>query len=340
MAVLWFGGVSVLGDRLTIGELIAFNNYLMTGMGPLLFLGNLLMMAARAEASAERVLDVLDTKPALKIAEQPHKAARIQGRVDFQNVSFHYSRRGANNSNGQGVSGEDVLHEISFVAESGRQIALLGATGSGKSTLVNLMPRFYDVHGGAVKVDGVDVRDWDPTALRAQIGMVLQESTLFSGSVRDNIAYGAPEATLDEVIAAAQAAQAHDFIREMPNGYDSVVEAGGANLSGGQKQRIAIARALLIKPGILVFDDSTSAVDMETEHKIQTALEELAAERTTFIIAQRITSVLHADQILVLDQGRIAERGTHHELLASSRIYQEIYESQLGEVARANGGGQ
>ena len=340
VAVLWFGGVSVLGDRLTIGELIAFNNYLMTGMGPLLFLGNLLMMAARAEASAERVLDVLDTKPALKIAEQPHKAARIQGRVDFQNVSFHYSRRGANNSNGQGVSGEDVLHEISFVAEPGRLIALLGATGSGKSTLVNLMPRFYDVHGGAVKVDGVDVRDWDPTALRAQIGMVLQESTLFSGSVRDNIAYGAPEATLDEVIAAAQAAQAHDFIREMPNGYDSVVEAGGANLSGGQKQRIAIARALLIKPGILVFDDSTSAVDMETEYKIQTALEELAAERTTFIIAQRITSVLHADQILVLDQGRIAERGTHHELLASSRIYQEIYESQLGEVARANGGGQ
>ena len=340
VAVLWFGGVSVLGDRLTIGELIAFNNYLMTGMGPLLFLGNLLMMAARAEASAERVLDVLDTKPALKIAEQPHKAARIQGRVDFQNVSFHYSRRGANNSNGQGVSGEDVLHEISFVAEPGRQIALLGATGSGKSTLVNLMPRFYDVHGGAVKVDGVDVRDWDPTALRAQIGMVLQESTLFSGSVRDNIAYGAPEATLDEVIAAAQAAQAHDFIREMPNGYDSVVEAGGANLSGGQKQRIAIARALLIKPGILVFDDSTSAVDMETEYKIQTALETLAAERTTFIIAQRITSVLHADQILVLDQGRIAERGTHHELLASSRIYQEIYESQLGEVVRANGGGQ
>ena len=340
VAVLWFGGVSVLGDRLTIGELIAFNNYLMTGMGPLLFLGNLLMMAARAEASAERVLDVLDTKPALKIAEQPHKAARIQGRVDFQNVSFHYSRRGANNSNGHGVSGEDVLHEISFVAEPGRLIALLGATGSGKSTLVNLMPRFYDVHGGAVKVDGVDVRDWDPKALRAQIGMVLQESTLFSGSVRDNIAYGAPEATLDEVIAAAQAAQAHDFIREMPNGYDSVVEAGGANLSGGQKQRIAIARALLIKPGILVFDDSTSAVDMETEHKIQTALEELAAERTTFIIAQRITSVLHADQILVLDQGRIAERGTHHELLASSRIYQEIYESQLGEVVRANGGGQ
>ena len=340
VAVLWFGGLSVLGDRLTLGELIAFNNYLMTGMGPLLFLGNLLMMAARAEASAERVLDVLDTRPALKIAERPHLAQRIAGRVEFENVSFHYSRRDSSKSNGVGgVSGEDVLREISFVAEPGRQIALLGATGSGKSTLVNLIPRFYDVHGGAVKVDGVDVRDWDLAALRAQIGMVLQESILFSGSVRDNIAYGAPAATLDAVVAAGRAAQAHDFIMAMPQGYDSAVEAGGANLSGGQKQRIAIARALLIQPGILVFDDSASAVDMKTEYKIQTALETLAADCTTFIIAQRITSVLHADQILVLDQGQIAERGTHQELLASSEIYREIYESQLGEVARADGGG-
>ena len=337
VAVLWFGGLSVLGDRLTLGELIAFNNYLMIGMGPLLFFGNLLMMSARAAASAERLLEVLDTEPALKIAERPHRADRIEGRVVFDNVSFHYSRRDASKSNGRSVSGEDVLHGISFAAEPGMQIALLGATGSGKSTLVNLMPRFYDVHGGAVEVDGVDVRDWEPQALRSQIGMVLQESILFSGSVRDNIAYGAPETTLDDVMAAARAAQAHDFIMAMPNGYDSVVEAGGANLSGGQKQRIAIARALLIQPGILVFDDSTSAVDMETEYKIQTALEELAAERTTFIIAQRITSVLQADQILVLDQGRIAERGTHQELLASSRIYREIYESQLGEVARENG---
>ena len=340
VAVLWFGGISVLGDRLTIGELIAFNNYLMIGMGPLLFLGNLLMMSARAEASAERVLDVLDTVPALKVAARPHRAEGIRGDVVFDNVSFHYSRRELSKSNGaNGVSGEEVLHNISFVAEPGQQIALLGATGSGKSTLVNLIPRFYDVNGGAVTVDGVDVREWDPSALRGQIGMVLQESILFGGSVRDNISYGAPDATLDEVVAAAKAAQAHDFILEMPQGYDSPIESGGANLSGGQKQRIAIARALLIQPGILVFDDSTSAVDMETEFEIQAALEFSAAERITFIIAQRITSVLHADQILVLDRGRIAERGRHHELLMNSQIYREIYASQLGDVAGENGAG-
>lgn len=337
VAVLWFGGLSVLGDRLTLGELIAFNNYLMIGMGPLLFLGNLLMMAARAEASAERVLEVLNTQPALPIAPAPHQAGRLLGRVAFDNVSFHYSRRGPNQDNGAtGVSGDDVLHGISFVVEPGQQIALLGATGAGKSTLVNLIPRFYDVNGGKVSVDGVDVKTWDGSALRSRIGMVLQESILFSGTVRDNIAYGDAAATLDDVIAAAKAAQAHEFITGMPAGYDSRIEAGGANLSGGQKQRIAIARALLIQPGILIFDDSTSAVDMETEAKIQAALENLAAGRTTFIIAQRITSVLKADQILVLDQGRIAARGAHQQLLASSDIYREIYQSQLGE---ANGMG-
>ena len=333
VAVLWFGGLSVLGDRLTLGELIAFNNYLMIGMGPLLFLGNLLMMAARAEASAERLLEVLDTAPALPVASAPHQAERVLGRVAFDNVSFHYSRRGASKDNGSvGASGEDVLHGISFSVEPGQQIALLGATGSGKSTLVNLIPRFYDVSGGRVSVDGVDVKAWEAGDLRSGIGMVLQESILFSGTVRDNIAFGDGSATLDDVVAAAQAAQAHDFITQMPTGYDSQIEAGGANLSGGQKQRIAIARALLIQPGILIFDDSTSAVDMETEARIQTALENLAADRTTFIIAQRITSVLKADQILVLDQGRIAARGTHQQLLVSSDIYREIYESQLGEV--------
>ncbi len=333
VAVLWFGGLSVLGDRLTLGELIAFNNYLMIGMGPLLFLGNLLMMAARAEASAERLLEVLDTQPALPTAPAPRQAERVRGSVTFENVSFHYSRRGDNKDNGaSGVSGDDVLHGISFAVERGQQIALLGATGAGKSTLVNLIPRFYDVSGGRVSVDGVDVKAWDAGALRSGIGMVLQESILFSGSARDNIAYGNAAATLDDVIAAAKAAQAHEFIMAMPAGYDSPIEAGGTNLSGGQKQRIAIARALLIQPGILIFDDSTSAVDMETEARIQSALEELAARRTSFIIAQRITSVLQADQILVLDQGRIVARGTHQQLIASSAIYREIYQSQLGEV--------
>ncbi len=331
VAVLWFGGLSVLGDRLTIGELIAFNNYLMIGMSPLLFLGNLLMMAARAEASAERVMEVLDTPPRLQVPARPHRAQQIRGQVTFDNVSFHYSRRATESSNGSGpVSGDDVLQGVSFSVQPGQQIALLGATGAGKSTLVNLIPRFYDVNAGAVLVDGVNVREWDAQSLRGQIGMVLQETILFSGSVRENIAYGAPTATLDDVVAAAQAAQAHGFITGMPQGYDSVVEAGGANLSGGQKQRLAIARALLIKPGILVFDDSTSAVDMETEYKIQAALAKLSATCTTFIIAQRITSVLGADQIFVLDNGVIAERGTHHELLAHGPIYREIYESQLG----------
>jgi ATP-binding cassette subfamily B protein len=224
-----------------------------------------------------------------------------------------------------------VLNNVSFVVEVGQQVALLGATGSGKSTLVNLLPRFYEVTGGQIRIDGVDVRDWDPAALRAQIGMVLQQTTLFSGSIRQNIAYGQPDAPLEAIIAAAQAAQAHDFIMAMPNGYDSVVEARGANLSGGQRQRIAIARALLISPGILILDDSTSAVDMETEFKIQQALETLMLGRTTFIIAQRISSVLKADQIIVLEAGRIAAQGTHQHLLQTSPIYQEIYRSQLGE---------
>lgn len=332
VAVLWFGGLSVIGNRLSVGELIAFNNYLMIGMGPLLFLGNLLMMAARADASAGRILEVFDTDPALTIVPSPHQAEVIKGHVKFDNVSFHYDSTGNQND----MSREEVLHNISFEIQSGQQVALLGATGSGKSTLVNLIPRFYDVTGGEICVDGVNVRDWELDSLRSQIGMVLQESTLFSGTVRDNIAYGCPDATLEDVIVAAEIAQAHDFILAMSNGYDSIVEAGGVNLSGGQKQRIAIARALLISPGILIFDDSTSAVDLETEFKIQEALERLQANRTTFIIAQRISSVLNADQILLLDRGHIVANGTHMELLQSSPIYQEIYQSQLGDLTRAD----
>ena len=332
VAVLYFGGLSVIGDRLSLGELIAFNNYLMIGMSPLLFLGNLLAMAARAEASAERILEVMDTAPALPIAPTPHSPHSLRGAVVFDRVSFHYSRQNGI-QNPRGISGEDVLHDISFTAAPGQQIALLGATGAGKSTLVNLIPRFYDVSSGAIRIDGVNVKHWQPKALRAGIGMVLQESVLFNGTVRENIAYGRPAAPLNEVITAAKAAQAHEFILSMPAGYDSLIEPGGTNLSGGQKQRIAIARALLIQPAILVFDDSTSAVDMETEYKIQTALDALPFSCTTFIIAQRITSVLNADQILVLDHGQITARGTHQQLLQSSPIYQEIYQSQLGEIA-------
>jgi len=334
VAVVWFGGRDVIGGGLTLGELVAFNNYLMIGMAPLMLLGNILTMVSRAEASAERFLEVLDTQPAVEVIAEPHKSATLQGNVTFEGVTFHY----AGNGNGQQDAlnadihrgGRNVLRGITFNAEAGQWIALLGATGSGKSTLVNLIPRFYDVDSGRIQIDGIDVRDWEPESLRKKIGVVLQQTTLFSGTIQENIAYGCTEAGLDEVIAAAKTAQAHDFIMAMPDGYDSLVEERGANLSGGQKQRIAIARALLISPSILILDDSTSAVDMETEAKIQAALDNLMADCTTFMIAQRISSVLAADQIIVLDHGQISAQGRHQELLNSSPIYQEIYQSQMG----------
>lgn len=334
VAVVWFGGRGVIGNRLTLGELVAFNNYLMIGMAPLMLLGNVLTMVSRAEASAGRFWEVLDTRPAIRVAAEPHHAPALRGQVTFEGVSFHYGG-GGNGRHEEGVSapnhqgGRNILDGITVHVEPGQRVALLGATGSGKSTLVNLIPRFYDVDRGTIRIDGVDVRDWHPQALRKRIGVVLQQTTLFSGTIRENIAYGRPDAPLDQVVAAAQAAQAHDFILAMPGGYDALVEERGANLSGGQKQRIAIARALLISPGILILDDSTSAVDVETEARIQAALDRMAG-RTTFQIAQRVSSVLTADQILVLDQGRIAARGTHRELLEGSPIYQEIYRSQMG----------
>ncbi len=334
VAIIWYGGLSVDTGRLTVGELVAFNNYLMIGMAPLLLLGNILTMVSRAEASAERVWEVLDTQPAVQVVPSPHQADTLQGHVTFEGVTFRYTGNG--NSNTQENSapnhrgGRNVLEGVTFTVQPGQRVALLGATGSGKSTLVNLIPRFYDVDQGQVCIDGVDVRAWEPGALRKRIGVVLQQTTLFSGTIRENIAYGHPSATLDEVVAAARVAQAHDFIVTMPQGYDSLVEERGANLSGGQKQRIAIARALLISPGILIFDDSTSAVDMETEARIQTALDSLMTNCTIFVVAQRISSVLTADQIIVLDHGRISAMGTHQQLLETSPIYQEIYQSQMG----------
>lgn len=332
--VVWFGGREVIGDRLTLGELVAFNNYLMIGMAPLMILGNILTMISRADASAERYLAVLDAQPAVEVIAEPHKSDQLQGEVTFEDVIFHYE--GSNNNSGKALStdihrgGRNVLRGITFKARAGQRVALLGATGSGKSTLVNLIPRFYDINSGQIQIDAVNLRDWEPEALRKKIGVVLQQTTLFSGTIRENIAYGQPEASLEEVIAAAQAAQAHDFIMAMPAGYDSLVEERGANLSGGQKQRIAIARALLILPRILILDDSTSAVDMETEAKIQASLDEQLADCTTFMIAQRISSVLMADQIIVLDHGQVAAQGTHQELLTSSPIYREIHQSQMG----------
>jgi ATP-binding cassette subfamily B multidrug efflux pump len=320
VAIIGLGGEDVISGRLTVGELIAFNNYLMIGMTPLLLLGNMLTAVSRAEASAQRFFEVLDTEPHLQPAPSGYQAKSRAAQVVFDRVSFHYGDNG----------GQPVLDEVSFEVPAGQRVALLGATGSGKSTLVNLIPRFYDVTGGQIRIDDVDVRDWKLEALRSRVGMVMQQPLLFSGTVKENIAYGRADADLTEIRAVAEAAQAHGFITTMSGEYDGQVEARGANLSGGQKQRIAIARALLVSPDILILDDSTSAIDLETEVKIQDGLEALMEGRTTFIVAQRINSVLNADQIIVLDRGRIVAQGTHQRLLESSPIYQEIVRSQLG----------
>lgn len=322
LVVIGFGGMRVIGGWLSVGELVAFNNYLMTTMFPMLMLGMVLSMLSSADASAERVMEVLDSGSLVTDAPSAVELGTMTGQVAFENVSFHYATEDEECC-------EEVLRNVSFTVMPGQKVALLGATGSGKSTMVNLIPRLYDVTEGCVLIDGIDVRDVTQQSLRSQIGIVLQQVTLFSGTIRENIAYGTSDASLDDVIAAAKIAQAHDFIMRMPDGYDSQVESRGANLSGGQKQRIAIARALLIDPRILVLDDSTSSVDMETEFQIQEALDALATDRTTFIIAQRISSVLSADKIIVLDRGEIAAQGSHQELLQISPIYKEIYHSQL-----------
>ena len=309
-----------------IGQVVAFVNYLMRTLMSLMMLSMLVMTIARAQASADRIQDVLDSKPEIENRPGASTTFAPLGRVAFENVTFSYDSDGHDPVLGNG----DLSQGISFVAEPGQTVAILGATGSGKSSLVNLIPRFYDVTAGRVTIDGIDVRDVDKDTLRRSIGTALQESLLFSGTIRDNIRYGRPDASEEEVVAAARAAQAHEFITEFPDGYDSEVGQRGVNLSGGQKQRIAIARALLTKPTVLILDDSTSSVDVETESKIQDALERVMKDRTSFVIAQRISTVMSADKILVLDDGRIAAEGTHGELLASSPIYREIYESQLG----------
>ncbi len=319
--VIWAGGTQAIRGSLTDGQIVAFTNYLLTTMGPLTMMTMLSNTWASGIASAKRVNEILDAVP--EVQDLPDARAlpdHAQARVIFDHVTFHYN----------GNSDEEVLQEINLVAEPGETVAILGATGAGKSTLVNLVPRFYDVTGGRVLIDGVDIRQVQQDSLLSQVGIVPQETVLFSGSVRDNIRYGCPNASDEEVIAAAKAAQAHDFIMELPQGYDTHIEERGVNLSGGQKQRIAIARALLVHPKILILDDSTSSVDVETETKIQDALEERMHKHTSFVVAQRISTVLKADKIIVIDKGRVVAQGTHKELARSSPIYQEIYESQLG----------
>ncbi|MBC8506719.1 MAG: ABC transporter ATP-binding protein [Chloroflexi bacterium] len=319
VAVVWFGGLEVIGLRLTLGELVAFTGYLGFMLVPIFQMGMIGAMLSRAEASAQRLFEVIDARSEVEDKPDATPLPDLEGRVTFDQVGFRY------------VGGsEDVINDVSFTAEPGQTIAILGQTGAGKSSIINLIPRFYDVTDGAVLIDDHDVRDIQLDSLRKQVGIVLQETTLFSGTIRENIAYGRPDASDAQVIHAARAAQAHEFIAELPDGYDTQVGERGVGLSGGQKQRVAIARALLVNPRILILDDSTSSVDAETEYKIQQALEILMEGRTSFVIAQRISTVRNADQILLLGDGHLAAQGTHEELMQSSELYVEILETQFG----------
>ncbi|MEP7293130.1 MAG: ABC transporter ATP-binding protein, partial [Chloroflexota bacterium] len=317
-ALLYFAGRMIIGGTLTLGDYQKFSLYVIYIFFPLGQLGFIISLMAQAGASANRIFEILDAKSDVTDKPDATTLPQIAGHVEFKNVTFRYF-----------ASGDPVLQDVSFEAQPGQTIALLGGTGSGKTTIINLIPRFYDASEGAVLIDGMDIRDITLDSLRSQIGIVLQETNLFSGSIRDNIAFGRSDATDEEVIAAATAAAAHNFIMTFPQGYDTPVGERGATLSGGQKQRIAIARALLLNPRLLILDDSTSSVDLLTEYQIQKALDKLMKGRTSFVIAQRISTVLNADQILVLDKGKIVARGKHEELMDSSAIYAEIYNSQL-----------
>jgi ATP-binding cassette subfamily B protein len=326
-AVLWFGGQSLIQGAVTVGEILAFTQYLSTLLVPLVVLAVIAPQLTAAEASAQRMFEVLDTLPTVPDPKTtPDLTPAIaQGRIVFENVSFSYTER-------DGQAGLPVLQDINLTIEPGQTVAFLGATGSGKSTLVNLIPRFYDVTAGRITLDGVDVREIPIETLHQIVGMALQESVLFSGKVRDNVCYGKPEATEDEMIEAAQAADAHGFVSAIPEGYDAAVARRGANFSGGQRQRLAIARAVTVKPKILILDDSTSALDMATEARVQDALKRLMAETTTLFVAQRISTVITADRIFLLEAGQIVAQGTHEQLLHSSPLYQDIYQSQLGGI--------
>lgn len=325
-AVLYAGSTQILDGTLTLGQWQEFSLYLVYVFMPLAQLGMIISLMSQASASATRIFEILDAVNEVQDAPNGREMTGVQGHVTFDNVSFRYFK-----------SGDYVLKDVSFEAQPGQTVALLGATGSGKTTIINLLPRFYDATEGRVLIDDTDVRDVTLGSLRSQIGIVLQETTLFSGTIRDNIAFGRPDATDAEVIGAAKAAAAHDFILSFPQGYDTPVGERGATLSGGQKQRIAIARALVLNPRLLILDDSTSSVDLATEFQIQKALDKLMEGRTSFVIAQRISTVVNADLILVLEKGRVVARGTHEELMENSPIYVEIYNSQLVDDVEVTG---
>ncbi|MDB4894849.1 MAG: transporter ATP-binding protein [Firmicutes bacterium] len=317
VCVLWFGGHQVIAGAMSVGTLIAFNTYVANLSGPVGNLGFIVSIMVRAGASAQRVFELLDTRSDVQELPGARELGPVKGHVHFENVSFGYG------------SGEPVLADINLEAKPGMRVAILGMTGSGKSSLINLIPRFYDPTGGRVLIDGNDIREVTLESLRGNIAMVLQETFLFSTSLRENIAYGRPGATMDEVIAAAKAAQIHEFIMGLPEQYETEVGERGVGLSGGQKQRMAIARALLVGSPILLLDESTSAVDVETEGLIQTAMDKVMQGRTAFVIASRLTTVMNADLVVVLENGRIAAVGKHHDLIQQDGLYRKIYELQL-----------
>jgi len=321
--ILWFGGNMVINGQLTLGELVAFNTYVMMLSGPAQQISWLVNSAGETTAGLQRTFEVLDAPPEIRSRPNAVVVSPLKGQVSFENVTFRY--------HGERIH---ALYDVDVTVEPNQIVALVGPTGSGKTTLVNLIPRFYDVTKGQVCIDGHDVRNMELKSLRSQIGIVLQTSLLFSATIQENIAYGRPDATLDQVIAAAKAAQAHDFIMEMTDGYNTRVGERGVTLSGGQRQRVAIARAILMDPRILILDDSTSSVDTQTEHLIQEALGRLMHGRTTFVIAQRLSTVRRADLILVLDKGRIIQRGTHAQLLGQEGLYRHIYDLQLRDQER------
>jgi ATP-binding cassette subfamily B protein len=317
-ATTYFGGVQIINGTLTIGQWQEFSLYLVYLFLPIAQLGIIITQVGQASASGQRIFEIMDAESDVKDKPDAKTLPAVNGTIEFEKVNFHYAGNPT-----------PVLQDVSFIAEPGQTIALLGATGSGKTSIINLIPRFYDPNAGRILIDGHDVRDVTLDSLRSQIGIVLQETTLFSGTIRDNIAFGKPDATMDEVIEAAKSAAAHDFIMSFPQGYETPVGERGTTLSGGQKQRVAIARALLLNPRILILDDSTSSVDLATEALIQRALTKLMKGRTSVVIAQRISTVINADQILVLDKGQIVARGKHADLLEDNPIYAEIYNSQL-----------
>lgn len=319
--IFWYGGWLVIQGQMTLGELVAFTTYLAMLIRPINLIGRIIPILAIAASAAERIFAILDA-PA-EVADRPDAIAlpRLKGEVAFENVSFVYA------------NSKKVLRQVNFRAEPGQIVALMGATGSGKSTLINLIARFYEPTEGRVTIDGHDTRDVTLNSLRSQISFVMQDTILFAATIRQNIRFGRPDADEAAIIQAAKDAQAHDFIMAMPEGYDTRVGERGVTLSGGQKQRLAIARALLVDPRILILDDATASVDNKTERLIQQALDRLMAGRTTFVIAHRLDTVRRADLILVLDEGRIAAQGTHEELLDTSPLYRQIYALQVEAAA-------